>query len=135
MIVLILLCYYAKISISIVFSGIDIDRSKESEFITKSEKKMTDIKLVYKGKRQLKPLVEAALANQLRLLQAGIRQTEERLKKFENQFQMNTQDFISRYENDEIEETLDKGEWIGEARLLKRLQEKAETIRDIRFEN
>ena len=135
MIVLILLCYYAKISISIVFSGIDIDRSKESEFITKSEKKMTDIKLVYKGKRQLKPLVEAALANQLRLLQAGIRQTEERLKKFENQFQMNTQDFISRYENDEIRETLDKGEWIGEARLLKRLQEKAETIRDIRFEN
>ena len=96
---------------------------------------MTDIKLVSKGKRQLKPLVEAALANQLRLLQAGIRQTEERLKKFENQFQMNTQDFISRYENDEIEETLDKGEWIGEARLLKRLQEKAETIRDIRFEN
>lgn len=96
---------------------------------------MTDIKLVYKGKRQLKPLVEAALANQLRLLQAGIRQTEERLKKFENQFQMNTQDFISRYENDEIRETLDKGEWIGEARLLKRLQEKAETIRDIRFEN
>jgi len=96
---------------------------------------MTDIKLVTKGKRQLKPLVEAALANQLRLLQAGIRQTEERLKKFENQFQMNTQDFISRYENDEIKETLDKGEWIGEARLLKRLQEKAETIRDIRFEN
>ena len=96
---------------------------------------MTDIKLVSKGKRQLKPLVEAALANQLRLLQAGIRQTEERLKQFENQFQMNTQDFISRYENDEIEETLDKGEWIGEARLLKRLQEKAETIRDIRFEN
>ncbi len=96
---------------------------------------MTDIKLVSKGKRQLKPLVEAALANQLRLLQAGIRQTEERLKKFKNQFQMNTQDFISRYENDEIKETLDKGEWIGEARLLKRLQEKAETIRDIRFEN
>ena len=96
---------------------------------------MTDIKLVSQGKRQLKPLVEAALANQLRLLLAGIRQTEERLQKFENKFQMNTQDFISRYENDEIEETLDKGEWIGEARLLKRLQEKAETIRDIRFEN
>jgi len=46
---------------------------------------------------------------------------------------MNTQDFISRYENDEIKETLDKGEWIGEARLLKRLQEKSETIRDIRI--
>ena len=69
---------------------------------------MTDIKLVSQGKRQLKPLVEAALANQLRLLLAGIRQTEERLQKFENKFQMNTQDFISRYENDEIEETLSK---------------------------
>lgn len=57
---------------------------KNQNFLTKSEKKMTDIKLVSKGKRQIKPLVEAALANQLRLLQAGIRQTEERLKKFEN---------------------------------------------------
>ena len=48
---------------------------------------------------------------------------------------MATQEFISRYENDEMEETMDFAEWIGEFRLLERLKEKAETLKDIRFAN
>lgn len=50
---------------------------------------------------------------------------------------MLTQDFISRYENDEFEETMtmDFVEWIGESRLLKCLREKAGAIRDIQFTN
>ena len=96
---------------------------------------MTNIRLVSKGKRQVKPLVEAALANEVRLLEAGIRQAEKRVQEFENKYQMLTQEFISRYENDETEETMDFAEWIGEFRLLERLREKAETLRGIRFEN
>jgi len=86
---------------------------------------MTDIRLISKRNRQIKPLVEAALVNELRLLETGIRQTEERLQEFEKKYQMLTQDFISRYENDEFEETMDFVEWIGESRLLKCLKEKA----------
>jgi hypothetical protein len=48
---------------------------------------------------------------------------------------MSTQEFISTYENDEIEENLDFDEWIGEFRLLERLREKVETLRGIRFAN
>lgn len=44
---------------------------------------MADIRLISRQNRQIKPLVEAALANELRLLETGIRQTEERLKEFE----------------------------------------------------
>lgn len=96
---------------------------------------MTDIRLISKRNRQIKPLVEAALANELHLLETGIRQTEERLQEFEKKYRMITQDFISRYENDEFEETMDFVEWIGEYRLLKCLREKAETIRDIQVAN
>ena len=96
---------------------------------------MTDIRLISKRDRQIKPLVEAALANELRLLETGIRQTKERLQEFEKKYQMPTQDFISRYENDEFEETMDFVEWIGESRLLKCLREKAETLMDIQFAN
>jgi len=96
---------------------------------------MNDIKLVSNHKRQLKPLVEAALANELRLLEAGIRQAEERIHKFEKKYKMITREFISRYESDEMEETMDFAEWIGESRVLERLREKAETLRDIRFAN
>lgn len=96
---------------------------------------MTDLRLVSTRKRQLKPLVEAALGNELRLLEAGIRQTEQQLRKFEDKYHLSTQELVSRYENDELEETIDFAEWIGEFRLLERLQEKADTVRDIRFAN
>lgn len=96
---------------------------------------MSDIRLISKGKRQLKPLVEAALANELRLLEAGIRQTEKKVQELEEKYQMDTQEFVSRYDNDEIKENMDFAEWIGEFRLLGRLREKAETLRDIQFAN
>jgi len=84
---------------------------------------------------QLKPLVEAALANELRLMEAGIRRTEQRLLEFEKKYHLGTQDFVARYENDEMEETIDIDEWIGEVRLLARLREKAGVLKDIRFAN
>ena len=96
---------------------------------------MTDLKLISNRNRQLKPLVEAALANELRLIEAGQRQTETRLREFEKKHKMQTKEFVTRYENDEIRETMDFAEWIGEFRMLERLREKAETLRDIRFAN
>ena len=96
---------------------------------------MTDIRLVSKGNRDLKPLVEAALANELRFLEAGILQTEQRLKAFETKYQMDTISFLTQYEDDVFEETMDFAEWIGEFRLLTRLHEKVETIRNIQFAN
>ena len=94
---------------------------------------MTDLRLVSTRKQQLRPLVEAALANELRLMEVGIRRTEQRLLEFERKYHLGTQHFIDRYENDEMEETMDFDEWIGEFRLLARLREKADTLKDIRF--
>jgi hypothetical protein len=94
---------------------------------------MNELKLVSKSGHGLKPLVEAALANELRLVEAGIRQTERRLEAFEKKYKLNTNDFLTRYENDGIEETMDVIEWIGESRMLERLNEKADTLRNIRI--
>lgn len=96
---------------------------------------MTDLRLVSTRNRPLKPLVEAALANELRLMEAGIRRTEQRLLEFEEKFHLGTEDFIVRYENDEMKETIDFDEWIGEFRLLARLREKVDTLKDVRFAN
>ncbi len=75
---------------------------------------MNELKLVSKADHVLKPIVEAALENELRLVEAGIRQTEQHLKKFEEKYQLNTQDFVTNYENDQFEESMDFIEWIGE---------------------
>jgi len=96
---------------------------------------MADLRLVSTNKCQLKPLVEGALSNELRLLEAGIRRTEQRLLEFEVKYNLGTQEFISSYENDKMEETTSFDEWIGEFRMLTQLRQKADTLRGIRFAN
>ena len=71
----------------------------------------------------------------LRLLEAGMRRSEQRLQEFEGHYGLSTADFIQRYEHDELEETLEFAEWIGEYRLKERLLEKADILRAIRFAN
>lgn len=96
---------------------------------------MAELVLVSKRQGSLKPLVEAALTNELRLVEAGVERTERRLRDFEARFGLSTADFIRRYENDELGETLEYAEWVGEYRMLARLNDKAETLRGIRFAN
>jgi hypothetical protein len=94
---------------------------------------MAELTLVSPSQRPIQPLVEGALQNELRLLEAGIRRSEQRLQEFEARCGLSTTDFIQRYENDALEETLEFAEWIGEYRLRERLLEKAEALRAIRF--
>ena len=94
---------------------------------------MAALTLTSPRQRPLRPLVEAALQNELRLLQAGIKRTEERIRNFETKYGFSSREFLRRYENDELQETLDFAEWVGECRLLERLREKAETLQEIQF--
>jgi len=96
---------------------------------------MAELVLTSPGEHSLRPLVEAALHNEWRLLQAGIHRTEQRIQAFEAQYGMSSAAFIQRYENDAFQETLDFAEWIGEYRLLERLREKAEIVQNIHIEN
>jgi len=94
---------------------------------------MAELTLVSPSHRPLQPLVEGALQNELRLLEAGIRRSEQRLHEFEARYGLSTADFVQRYEHDELEETLEFAEWIGEHRLRARLLEKPDALRAIRF--
>ncbi len=93
---------------------------------------MEELTLIPSYQRPLRPVVEAALQNELRLLQVNIKRTEQNLNKFENSIGLS--EFIHRFENDELPETLDYVEWVGEYRLLIR-HEKTEALREIRFAN
>ena len=110
-----------------------MEKLSEGDAASEEGQRMTDLRLVSTRKHQLRPLVEAALANELRLMEAGICRTEQSLLEFEQKYHLRTHDFIARYENDKMEETMDFDEWIGEFRLLARLREKADTLKDVRF--
>jgi hypothetical protein len=94
---------------------------------------MAELTLISSSHRPLQSLVEGALQNELRLLEAGIRRSEQRLQEFEARYGLSTAEFVQHYENDELEETLELAEWIGESRLRERLLEKADALRAIRF--
>jgi hypothetical protein len=92
---------------------------------------MTELKLISKQGGSLQTLIEGVIADALRSTETGIGQTEARLRSFEQQYQLSTSEFLERYSNDEFQETLELDEWIGESRMLKRLQEKAERLRGV----
>ncbi len=73
------------------------------------------------------------ISDRVKSLKSGIAKTKKRLLEFEEKYQLSTQEFLLRYENDEFEETLELDEWIGEALMLKRLEEKIEKLGDIEF--
>jgi hypothetical protein len=94
---------------------------------------MAELTLISSRQRPLQPLVEGALRNELRLLEASIQRSEQKLQEFEARHGLSSADFMRRYEDDDLEETLECAEWIGEYRLWERLREKADTLREIRF--
>jgi len=96
---------------------------------------MNNIRLVSASRQAIKPLLEAAMENELRLMEAGIRQTEQKLLHFEKKYRMNTAEFVSAYKDDKFGETMEYIEWMGESKMLERLLEKSEALRGIRFEN
>ena len=89
---------------------------------------MSALTLTSAQQKPLRPLVEAAIRNELRSIQAGINRTEQRLQAFEARHGFSTEEFLRRYEGDQLPETLEFVEWIGESRLLERLREKAKTL-------
>ena len=96
---------------------------------------MAELTLISSYKQSLRPLISAALGNEVRLLESGIRRTKQRLDEYEAKHKLSTREFIQRFETNEFDETLDLIEWIGEYRMLERLQEKRNILEGIEFAN
>lgn len=98
---------------------------------------MAELKIICEYPETLKQLIEEEVAQRLRSLEDGIRRTEERIKEFESKYQMSTEEFLRRFENDDLQHRLDMefDEWTGESRMLKGLQEDADSLRGIEFVN
>ena len=76
----------------------------------------------------LRPLLEAAMHTQLRVIRTGLRRTERRLQDFESQYNMSSEEFYQRLAQDQVEETLDTIEWAGEYQTWLRLHRQYETL-------
>ncbi len=89
------------------------------------------ITITGQGARPIRPLIEAAIQREIELLGIGVRRGEQRVAAFEQQHGMTSAEFLRRFQNEELAETLDTIDWIGELQMLERLREKATTLRGL----
>ncbi len=82
----------------------------------------------------IKPLVEAAIQNELKMLTHGINRTRERLAAFEKQYGMGSEEFERRFKSREINETLDFIDWWMEIEALHRLEDQFRTLHEARLD-
>ncbi len=96
---------------------------------------MAELKLRSKDPDSLRRIIQSALSERLQSVIKGIKRTEERLQEFETKYQLSTEEFITRFNNDELSHSFDFDEWIGESRMLAHLQQMKESIEEIDFVN
>lgn len=88
---------------------------------------MTELRLISRQSVSIQPIVQNAIDSFVRSSEDGIQKTQQRLSEFERKYLMSTREFVQRYENDELDETLEFGEWVGESRMLQGLLEDVST--------
>jgi hypothetical protein len=79
------------------------------------------------------PVLDSAIRNQLKLLKASINRTKARISSFEQKYSMSTEQFMQKIREGMDDDNLDYVEWIGERKILKRLEEEYKELEGLRI--
>ena len=71
----------------------------------------------------------ASLRQYLRRIEDSIQQVQRRLKRFEDEFGMDSEKFYARLQNAELDERLEYAEWAGEHEMLQRLLKQRDELK------
>jgi hypothetical protein len=78
------------------------------------------------------PLIQAAIQTELRVIATGIRRTQTRLHQFEQRYGFSTEQLLKSESAGALDDnSLDIIEWLGESRLLTRLQAEYRELAEI----
>ena len=81
----------------------------------------------------LKPLLESAIRSELRLLELGLARTSQRLRVFEDQYGLPSEEFERRFNAGELEESLDFIEWAGELKTFHLLEARHQALQGVQL--
>ena len=80
----------------------------------------------------LRSFVDSVLNSEIQSLEDGLHRTQERIHDFETQYGFSTAELLDRYRQNQIDETLETIEWVGESRMEQHLLKKLHNLRGIR---
>jgi hypothetical protein len=96
----------------------------------KERKMLQQITIQTPNPKKLKPLIRSVIENEIYDVEHGIKKTRVKLKAFEKQYDMSTDEFERRFTPNDLGETLDFIEWMGEIKTLRLLEEKRDTLKE-----
>lgn len=102
-----------------------------------AELELVELKIKCSQPSVLKELISAAIDQKVQQILDSLHLTEERLNFFESKYEISTDDFLNKLENDELEHRMDLefDEWVGESWLRVRLLEELQQLREVEFAN
>ena len=89
---------------------------------------LQEIVIKTNASESLKPLVEAAIRNQIKVLQHGVQRTKERIAEFEKRAEMSSAEFEQKLQADEIAETIETIDWNMELAALRLLESQYQSL-------
>jgi hypothetical protein len=81
----------------------------------------------------LRPLVESAIRSELRMLELGLARTAQRLRAFEDQYGLTSEEFERRFAAREVDESLDYIEWAGEIKTYQFLKAQQQALQRVQL--
>jgi len=81
----------------------------------------------------IRPILDSAIRNQLKLLKASINRTQIRISSFEQKYNMSSEQFVQKIREGMDDDNLDFVEWIGETKILKRLEEEYKELEGLQI--
>ncbi|NQE45070.1 hypothetical protein C5S31_03480 [ANME-1 cluster archaeon GoMg2] len=91
--------------------------------------------ILIKGNKteSIMPILDSAIRNQLKLLKTSINRTQIRISSFEQKYNMSSEQFVQKIREGMDNDNLDFVEWIGETKILKRLEEEHKELEGLRI--
>jgi len=81
-----------------------------------------------------KPLLESAIENEKKMVRLGLDRTLSRIKEFELQYRMSSNEFERHLHASVMEETVDFSDWRMEIGMLKLLERQYKTLEDAQLD-
>jgi guanylate kinase len=75
------------------------------------------------------PTDHPSLRQYLKRLEDNVEQVQRRLKRFEAEFGMDSEEFYSKLHNAELDERIEYAEWAGEHEMLQRLIQQRDELK------
>lgn len=90
--------------------------------------------IVTDNRSVLEPLVRSALDHEKKMIALGLERTRNQIAKFEQRFQMTSDDFERRLNDLELDETIEFTDWRMEIGMLRLLEREFKALNDARLD-